>query len=133
MILNYKPNREQTAPSYSPANPPIYRDNRTLRVYQLESLNWMIKSWQQRKNVILADEMGLGKTIQAMAFLNHLYYQEGMTGPFLILAPLSTLAHWKKSFDDWSYLNSVCYYDEEGRAGREFCRSQEWFRKDITQ
>lgn len=34
----------------------------------------MIKSWQLKQNVILADEMGLGKTIQAMAFLNHLYY-----------------------------------------------------------
>jgi chromodomain-helicase-DNA-binding protein 7 len=67
--------------------------------------------------------MGLGKTIQAMAFLNHLFYQENMSGPFLILAPLSTLAHWKKSFDDWSYMNSVCYYDEDGKAGREYCRS----------
>ena len=56
-----------------------------------------------------------------------------MSGPFLILAPLSTLAHWKKSFDDWSYMNSVCYYDEEGKQGREYCRSKEWFRKDVTQ
>lgn len=30
-------------------------------------------------------------------------------------------------------MNSVCYYDEEGKQGREYCRSKEWFRKDVTQ
>jgi len=34
-----------------------------LRDYQLESLNWLIQSWYEDRNVILADEMGLGKTI----------------------------------------------------------------------
>lgn len=77
--------------------------------------------------------MGLGKTIQAMAFLNHLYYQEQMTGPFLILAPLSTLSHWKRTFDEWSFLNTVCYYDEESKLGREQIREQEWYRSDVTQ
>ena len=55
-----------------------------------------------------------------------------MSGPFLILAPLSTLAHWKKSFEDWSYVNSICYYDEEGKPGREYCRANEWYRRDVT-
>lgn len=93
----------------------------------------MIKSWQLKRNVVLADEMGLGKTIQAMAFLNHLYYQEGSSGPFLVLAPLSTLSHWKRTFDEWSYLNTICYYDEESKIGREFIRVHEWYRSDVTQ
>ncbi len=57
---------------YIPHNQPIYKEQRMLRSYQLDSLNWMIQAWTKRKNIILADEMGLGKTIQAMAFLNHL-------------------------------------------------------------
>lgn len=75
----------------------------------------MIKSWTKRTNIILADEMGLGKTIQAMAFLNHLMKQEKMNGPFLVIAPLTTLAHWKRVFDEWSDLNSVLYYDGSGK------------------
>ncbi len=35
-----------------------------LRDYQLDSLNWMIYSWSEDRNIILADEMGLGKTVQ---------------------------------------------------------------------
>lgn len=35
--------------------------------------------------------MGLGKTIQSIAFLYHLYNAENVKGPFLIIAPLSTL------------------------------------------
>ena len=60
---------------------------------------------------MIADEMGLGKTIQAVAFLNHLYTFENLRGPFLIIAPLSTIEHWKRTFEDWTNLNSVLYYD----------------------
>ena len=75
----------------------------------------MIKSWTQRRNIILADEMGLGKTIQAMAFVNHLCVAENVPGPYLIIAPLSTLSHWKRIFDSWSYLNTILYYDGKGK------------------
>lgn len=36
----------------------------TMRPYQLEGLNWMIKLHDNGINGILADEMGLGKTLQ---------------------------------------------------------------------
>lgn len=117
---------------YHPNNPPIFKDRRILRSYQLESLNWMIEAWTKRVNVILADEMGLGKTIQAMALVNHLTFYEKQVGPYLILAPLSTLQHWKRVFDEWSNMNCVLYYDPEGKAGREECRKHEWSRVDIT-
>ena len=41
----------------------------TLRDYQMESLNWMIYSWSENRNIILADEMGLGKTVQCVSFI----------------------------------------------------------------
>lgn len=117
---------------YHPNNPPIFKERRLLRSYQLESLNWMIEAWNKRTNVILADEMGLGKTIQAMALVNHLITYEKQVGPYLILAPLSTLQHWKRVFEEWSNLNCMLYYDPDGKAGREECRKHEWYRVDIT-
>jgi chromodomain-helicase-DNA-binding protein 7 len=118
---------------YNPKNQPTYKNQKRLRDYQLESLNWMINAWTKRRNIIIADEMGLGKTIQAMSFINHLVFVEKMEGPFLIIAPLSTLQHWKRVFLDWSYLNSILYYDGEGKNGRAFLRENEWYRYDVTQ
>jgi chromodomain-helicase-DNA-binding protein 7 len=103
-----------------------------LRSYQLESLNWLIESWYHGRNVILADEMGLGKTIQSIAFLNYLYSFQNMKGPFLVVAPLSTLQHWKRTVEDWSTMNCVLYYDVKGQEGRAACRNYEWFLKDIS-
>lgn len=60
----------------------------------------------QKRNVMLADEMGLGKTVQTVALFEHLMSREGVRGPFLIIAPLSTLEHWKREFEDWTkYVN----------------------------
>jgi SNF2 family DNA or RNA helicase len=40
------------------------------------------------------DEMGLGKTVQTIAFLAHLAERKGIWGPFLVIAPKSTLPNW---------------------------------------
>jgi chromodomain-helicase-DNA-binding protein 7 len=63
----------------------------------------MIQNWAKRRNFILADEMGLGKTIQSIAFLNHLITTYKQRGPYLIIAPLTTLAHWKNTVEEWTY------------------------------
>lgn len=76
---------------YKLDQPHIYKNYKILRSYQSESLNWLIKSWYEKRNTILADEMGLGKTIQSIAFLYHLHTFENVKGPFLVIAPLSTL------------------------------------------
>ena len=82
--------------------------------------------------MILADEMGLGKTVQAMAFLYHLHTYEGVVGPFLVIAPLSTLEHWKRTIDQWTNLNCILYYDSNQSEGRAFCREHEWFLPDVS-
>lgn len=117
---------------YTPKTQPIFKNERMLRSYQLESLNWMIEAWTRKRNVILADEMGLGKTIQAMAFLNHLITSEHQPGPYLVIAPLSTLSHWKRVFEDWTHHNCVLYYDAKGKAGRDTCQRFEFCQTDIT-
>ena len=117
---------------YTQNNQPIYKGRKLLRSYQLESLNWLISAWYEGRNVILADEMGLGKTIQSMAFLNHLGTFEGVRGPFLVIAPLSTLEHWKRTAEEWTNMNSILYYDTNSIDGRASCRAYEWFYIDIS-
>lgn len=65
----------------------------TLRDYQIEGLCWLKTQYEQGINGILADEMGLGKTIQCIALFAH-FYAKGVPGPFLVVAPLSTLPNW---------------------------------------
>lgn len=67
-----------------------YKFGNELRPYQLEGLNWLRFCYYNYRSCILADEMGLGKTVQSVAFLNDLYYQLNVRGPFLIIAPLSS-------------------------------------------
>uniref|UniRef100_A0AAY4D3R2 DNA helicase n=1 Tax=Denticeps clupeoides TaxID=299321 RepID=A0AAY4D3R2_9TELE len=82
-------------------------DGLELRDYQLHSLNWMAHSWCKGNSCILADEMGLGKTIQTISFLNHLFHEHQLYGPFLLVVPLSTLTSWQREIQLWfaSYLN----------------------------
>lgn len=64
-----------------------------LKSYQIKGVKWLISLWQNGLNGILADQMGLGKTIQTIGFLAHLI-GNGLNGPYLVIAPLSTLSNW---------------------------------------
>ena len=66
----------------------------------------MVDCWHKRRNVMLADEMGLGKTAQCVATLSHIHAL-GPAGPFLIVAPLSTINHWARELRAWSSLRVV--------------------------
>lgn len=88
---------------------PIYKNNNSLRPYQLEGLNWLKFSWFNTHNCILADEMGLGKTIQSLTFV-HSVYEYGIRGPFLVIAPLSTIPNWQREFEGWTDMNIIVYH-----------------------
>ena len=68
-----------------------------MRNYQLEGYLWLAKLYENGINGILADEMGLGKTIQCIALFCYLY-EMGVGGPFLVVAPLSTVPNWVNEF-----------------------------------
>jgi SNF2 family DNA or RNA helicase len=91
------------------ASPPEYKNNNRLRSYQVEGLAWLVQNWHLGHGCILADEMGLGKTVQAATFLEHVYSREGVPGPFLVVAPLSTIANWQREFENWTDMNVVVY------------------------
>lgn len=65
-----------------------------------------------RKNCILADEMGLGKTIQSITFLSEIFLR-GVHGPFLIIAPLSTITNWEREFRTWTEMNAIVYHGSQ--------------------
>eukprot|EP00462_Mataza_sp_D1_P009603 CAMPEP_0175170234 /NCGR_PEP_ID=MMETSP0087-20121206/30095_1 /TAXON_ID=136419 /ORGANISM="Unknown Unknown, Strain D1" /LENGTH=1207 /DNA_ID=CAMNT_0016460833 /DNA_START=1 /DNA_END=3624 /DNA_ORIENTATION=- len=70
----------------------------TLRDYQMEGLNWLIKLYCSGISGILADEMGLGKTIQSISMVAYLKQFCKSKGPHLVCVPLSTLGNWVREF-----------------------------------
>jgi len=106
----WKPKRRPKAADWKKIETsPVYKNGNTLREYQLEGLNWLSFSWFNGRNCILADEMGLGKTIQSLTFVDNVY-KCGIRGPFLIIAPLSTVPNWQREFETWTDLNVVVYH-----------------------
>ncbi|XP_041454100.1 chromodomain-helicase-DNA-binding protein 8-like isoform X2 [Lytechinus variegatus] len=108
---------------------PNYKDDNVLREYQLEGVNWLTFSWCTGQSCILADEMGLGKTIQTIGFLQEIE-KTGIKGPFLVLAPLSTIANWQREVESWTDMNCVVYHG--GSQSRHMIAEYEMFFKDAS-
>uniref|UniRef100_A0A8C5B300 Chromodomain helicase DNA binding protein 6 n=1 Tax=Gadus morhua TaxID=8049 RepID=A0A8C5B300_GADMO len=104
-----------------------YRGANQLREYQLEGMNWLLFNWYHRKNCILADEMGLGKTIQSITFLYEMF-SLGIRGPFLVIAPLSTITNWEREFRTWTPLNAIVYHGSQ--ISRQMILQYEMFYRD---
>ncbi|OWZ18250.1 hypothetical protein PHMEG_0007693 [Phytophthora megakarya] len=73
----------------------------TMKPYQLEGLNWMIRLHDSGVNGILADEMGLGKTLQSISLLAYLREARGIEGPHIIIVPKSTVGNWMRELKRW--------------------------------
>lgn len=80
-----------------------------------------------RKNCILADEMGLGKTIQSITFLYEMFFM-GLRGPFLIIAPLSTITNWEREFRTWTMMNVIVYHGSQ--ISRQMIHQYEMYHRD---
>ncbi|XP_028283528.1 chromodomain-helicase-DNA-binding protein 8 isoform X3 [Parambassis ranga] len=104
-----------------------YKNGNILREYQLEGVNWLLFNWYNRQNCILADEMGLGKTIQSIALLSEIY-TAGVQGPFLVIAPLSTITNWEREFSTWTHMNAIVYHGS--LASRQMIQQYEMYCKD---
>ncbi|KAL1506998.1 hypothetical protein AB1Y20_007861 [Prymnesium parvum] len=82
--------------------------------YQLEGMRWAIGLHRCGLSGILADEMGLGKTVQAISVLASLRASADAAGtplgPFLVVAPLSTLSGWTEQLQRFCpSLRVLCY------------------------
>jgi len=88
----------------------IFPNGGQLRDYQAEGVAWLMSNHVNHRSSILADEMGLGKTIQTAVYVNHVATTLKQRGPFLIVAPLSTIPHWHREFSSWTKLNTIVYH-----------------------
>ncbi|KAI9278311.1 SNF2 family N-terminal domain-containing protein [Phascolomyces articulosus] len=108
---------------------PEYKYGNELRSYQLEGLNWLRFCYYNYRSCILADEMGLGKTVQSVALLNDIYFNLGIRGPFLIIAPLSTVPHWIRAINAWTDLNVIDF--RGSNQARSLIVETEFYYKDM--
>ncbi|XP_010865484.1 lymphoid-specific helicase isoform X2 [Esox lucius] len=92
-----------------PALQPQLFTGGVMRWYQIEGVEWLRMLWENGINGILADEMGLGKTIQCIAHVA-MMLERNVLGPFLVVAPLSTLPNWISEFRRFTPEVSVQLY-----------------------
>ena len=78
-----------------PYDQPLLVTGGVMKDYQLAGLKWVTNLRKLGANGILADEMGLGKTLQTISVFCQLYESEQNPGPFLVIAPLSTVSNWQ--------------------------------------
>ncbi|XP_061197409.1 lymphocyte-specific helicase-like [Saccostrea echinata] len=112
---------------------PVLFTGGSLRLYQKEGYKWLKTLYENGVNGILADEMGLGKTVQCIALISHLVYL-GVTGPFLVVAPLSTIPNWYSEFRRFAPKVPVVLYHgtpEERSQHRAKIRKKTQIREDV--
>lgn len=52
--------------------------------------------------LLLLLQMGLGKTAQSIAVMAWLKQYGQVSGPFMVVAPLTTLGHWQREIETWT-------------------------------
>lgn len=101
-----------------------------LKDYQLKGLNWLCNLYEQGINGILADEMGLGKTVQSISVMAYLAEVHNIWGPFLVIAPASTLHNWQQEITRFvPQLKALPYWGsaKDRKVLRKF-----WDRRHVT-
>ncbi|KAI0391437.1 SNF2 family N-terminal domain-containing protein [Xylariaceae sp. FL0594] len=104
--------------------------NCQLKEYQLKGLNWLANLYEQGINGILADEMGLGKTVQSISVMAYLAEVHDIWGPYLVVAPASTLHNWQQEIAKFVPDFKVLPY--WGTAGDRKVLRKFWDRKHNT-
>jgi SNF2 family DNA or RNA helicase len=66
-----------------------------LRPYQERGVSWMHFLVERGLGPCLADDMGLGKTIELISMLLHMKEQSTLTGPVLLICPMSVVGNWE--------------------------------------
>ena len=104
--------------------------NCQLKEYQLKGLNWLVNLYEQGINGILADEMGLGKTVQSISVMAYLAEMHNIWGPFLVIAPASTLHNWQQEIT--RFVPDIKVLPYWGSAKDRKILRKFWDRKHIT-
>ncbi|KAL5335252.1 SNF2 family N-terminal domain-containing protein [Aspergillus crustosus] len=90
--------------------------SRTLKPFQLEGLNWMIRQEKtEYKGGLLGDEMGMGKTIQAVSLIMS-DYPAGK--PSLVVVPPVALMQWQSEIKEYTsgQLNVLVHHNSNSKV-----------------
>ncbi|KAI1260463.1 SNF2 family N-terminal domain-containing protein [Xylariaceae sp. FL1019] len=104
--------------------------NCQLKEYQIKGLNWLANLYEQGINGILADEMGLGKTVQSISVMAYLAEVHDIWGPYMVVAPASTLHNWQQELQKFVPEFKVLPY--WGTAADRKVLRKFWDRKHAT-
>jgi SNF2 family DNA or RNA helicase len=47
--------------------------------------------------------------VQSISVLEFRRAKANVRGPFLVVAPLTTLGHWRREIETWTHMNAVCF------------------------
>jgi SNF2 family DNA or RNA helicase len=102
---------------------PNYKNQHTLTPFQLDGFNWLNQRWHHHEHSVLGDDTGLGKTVQVLAHVEYLRWEEGIAGPFLVVAPLSAVARWVAEIAEWTQFRVVALVgsDRARKVVKEHC------------
>ena len=98
-----------------------------LRGYQSRAVGWMSALSRLGFGVLLADDMGLGKTVETIAWM--LLERADARGktmhkPYLVVAPLTLVANWRREAAQFAPALSVhVHYGSQRRTEEDFIRT----------
>ncbi|HZU11936.1 MAG TPA: DEAD/DEAH box helicase [Chloroflexota bacterium] len=90
-----------------------------LRPYQERGVSWMYFLLERGLNPCLADDMGLGKTVELISMLLSLKDQKGLSGPTLLICPMSVVGNWEHELRRFAPSLSVMTHHGPGRLTGE--------------
>ena len=101
-----------------------------LKEHQLKGLNWLGTLYDQGINGIPVDETGLGKTVRSISLLAYLAEVHDIWGPFLVVAPASTLHNWQQEITRFvPQLKALPYW---GNVRDRATLRKFWSKKEIS-
>ncbi|KAL8276276.1 hypothetical protein RQP46_011304 [Phenoliferia psychrophenolica] len=100
-LLKANPTDTTEVYAYKKLAQPATIQGGTMKDYQLSGLSFMAYMFNNGQNCLLGDEMGLGKTLQTLALLAYLKEEHNITGPHLLICPLSVLGSWITEITRW--------------------------------
>ncbi|MGI8967839.1 MAG: DEAD/DEAH box helicase [Chloroflexota bacterium] len=95
-----------------------------LRPYQRRGVSWMHFLVERGLAPCLADDMGLGKTIELTSMLLYMKEQKTLTGPILLICPMSVVGNWEHELRRFAPSLRVLTHHGAGRlTGDDFRRA----------
>ncbi|PZS01134.1 MAG: ATP-dependent helicase, partial [Chloroflexi bacterium] len=102
-----------------------------LRPYQRRGVSWMHFLVDRGLGPCLADDMGLGKTIEMTSLLLHMQENKTLTGPVLLICPMSVVGNWQHELQRFAPSLRVMIHHGAGRLLGDAFR-QEALKHDLV-